>query len=133
MNWQAVAQDSPKALEAFESWARTKSIITGWLKYTKGGLNRDTSFALLVGPLMVFFREQDIVFSYHVTKHGRVHVMTHRPDRRGHYKVTRRTFHRVDPLLPIAAAFADAFKFLEARINGHEEIPEHTEELIQES
>lgn len=81
---------------------------------------------------MVFFREQDIVFGYHITKLGRSVVMVSRPDKHGHYKIVARTVPRVDPMVSWAYAFGQGFDYLEARINRVEDIPRHTETIIED-
>lgn len=132
MNWQRVRERAPTAVEAFVEWARTKSLLLNWGRDLKAAPSPETAFALLIGPLTIFFREQDIVFSYHVTKLGRTIVLTHRPDKHGHYKVTSRTMARVDPTVCWAYSFSRAFEYLQARIDGHEVIPEATETILQE-
>lgn len=132
MNWEKLKETCPEAVQAFRDWARTKSTLCGWHVDMKAAPSPETAFALLIGPLMLFFREQDIVFSLSVTKHGRVMVTTKRPDRKGHYVCVAHTIARVDPAICFAYAFARGFEYLQDRINGHDRIPEHTEEILVE-
>lgn len=123
LDWKEVAREYPEAYRYFASWVATKDILRGWGRSLRPGATLTAvPFEMGLGVVLVFFKEQDVLFSSDINLMGQLNVMGFRKNRFGAYVRFSVSKKKMDHLRAWAIAFGQGFALLERRIKGLDEV-----------